>query len=235
MNINTHPTPASIRGDDSATSLAEEICKKIRERILTWEIASNQVLVEGTLAREFNVSKTPVREALNQLRHEGLLNGLPRVGYQVTPITIEDIKQVFELRVLLEGAAAVLATQRATDDELLAVLEEDRARAKELRENGADHVSYLMFHDSFHLGIARLCGNERLAKFISQLLRDGTRIRSSDPRMGVHSLAEEQQTNARLVNVMLTRDSEAARTEMQEHILAGEKRVFSRLGGNITL
>jgi len=235
MNTSKDVAWTATRGQTGTSTLAEGIHERIRERILTWQFLANQVLVEGDLALEFNVSRTPVREALLRLRYEGLIDVLPRVGYQVTPITVEDVEEVFDLRLLLEGEAAALATDRGTDDELRSLADNDRATARELRKTSPDQRAYTQFHDSFHLEIARLAKNGRLAEFISALLRDGTRIRMTDPRMGIHGLEEEQQLNEQLVNVMLARDPEAARSEMQGHILAGKRRVFSRLGETIVV
>jgi len=78
-------------GASERLSLADRIFRSIRNKIITWQISSDQVLVEARLAEEYNVSKTPVREALALLSQEGLVEVIPRVGYRVTPISVQDV------------------------------------------------------------------------------------------------------------------------------------------------
>ena len=87
-------------------SLRNRIVDALREEILTNRLKPGTVLLERECASRFGVSKTPVREALSLLVHEGLVELLPRKGYLVSSITVRDAQDDFELRVILEGAAA---------------------------------------------------------------------------------------------------------------------------------
>ncbi len=93
-----------------ATSLYEEI----REAILTGRFAPGQVLSENALATEFGKSRTPVREALHRLEIEALVERVPR-GVRVRTSSPEEILDIYDVRITLEGAAAKAAAERATE------------------------------------------------------------------------------------------------------------------------
>ena len=90
----------------------------LKREILTCEIAPGTSLFEGQLAERLQVSKTPIRDALGMLVHEGFVQVQPRQGYRVSDITLGDVQEVFQMRMLLEPAAAELAAERANADQL---------------------------------------------------------------------------------------------------------------------
>ena len=216
-------------GASERLSLADRIFRSIRNKIITWQISSDQVLVEARLAEEYNVSKTPVREALALLSQEGLVEVIPRVGYRVTPISVQDVYEIFDLRVVLEGEAVAIAVQRASEAELEAVQESDQAWARELNQEDLSPEEYLHFHDAFHLHIAELSGNSRLADFIARLLRDSARLRMRDPLMSAQGLTEEQEDSRRIVHALVIRDSAEAKRLMQEHIVESKERILRQI------
>jgi GntR family transcriptional regulator, rspAB operon transcriptional repressor len=210
-------------------SLADTLYQTIRDQIITWAIHPNEILVETRLADEYEVSKTPVREALALLSQDGLVEVIPRVGYRVTPISMQDVHEVFDLRVLLEGEAAGLAAQRASEAELAAVKSTHDAWARRLLEDDVSPEEYLRFHDAFHLRIAELSGNGRLAAFIARLLREGTRLRMGDPLMSIRGLTEEQQDSERIVRALVRRDAKTARKLLEDHVSGSKERVLTQI------
>ena len=96
-------------------SLAEQVYMRLRTEILHCQLPPGTELSEAELAARFEMSKTPVREALVTLRQEGLVLTFPRRGYQVAPITFGDMNELFDLRIMLEAGAVELACQRITD------------------------------------------------------------------------------------------------------------------------
>ncbi len=119
------------------------VITEMRRRIIAGEIQPGANLSELALADEFSVSRTPVREALKQLQTEGLVEIRPRVGTFVTTPSRREITELFEMKELLEGAAARLLAQRGRVQEVdqleenlrqadLAVARDDRDRYAEL-------------------------------------------------------------------------------------------------------
>lgn len=209
--------------------LSEQIVGVLRDRIITWEIEPDDLLVEARLAEEFGVSRTPVREALAMLSREGFVEGIPRVGYRVTSISIQDVHQIFDLRILLEGESARLAAQHASETEVHVLRVAHKEWIDALQDTSVKAVEYLRFHDSFHQGIAELSGNERLARFVAVLLREGTRVRMSDPLMRTDGLADESRSYKEISDALLAHDAETASRLMREHILQSKERILMRL------
>src|ERR1700733_8084427 len=99
-------------------SLSDRVYGEIKRDILSGAFGPRTHLREGELARRFSVSKTPVREALGRLVHEGLLEVFPRVGYAVAECSVADAQSILEYRAIIECAAVELAARYITDAEL---------------------------------------------------------------------------------------------------------------------
>lgn len=97
----------------TASSLTEQAYLALREKVITCELAPAADVKEAELAAMLEMSKTPVREAMGRLCLEGLMQAFPRRGYRVTPVTVKDMNNLFELRAILEGSAAGLAAKNA--------------------------------------------------------------------------------------------------------------------------
>jgi len=140
----------------------------LRRDILSCQIGPGQDLSEGELATRFKMSKTPVREALSKLRSEGLVKSFPRRGYQVAPVTFQDMNELFEVRNMLEGRAAELASQRITAEAVhqlsnLAEIMYDPSEALSIRR-------FVQANRDFHEIIASFCGNVRLQSMVMQVI-----------------------------------------------------------------
>src|SRR5579885_2668705 len=93
----------------------ERIYKLVKARAIAFAFRPGERLNEVALAREFNVSRTPLREALNRLVAEEFLTWQPRRGYVVRKLDSKEVFDLYELRAALEVTAAKLACERATD------------------------------------------------------------------------------------------------------------------------
>ena len=91
--------------DHDRTTLQFKVTRKLRELILKGEFKMGERLMQEEWAKKLGVSRMPLREALRQLEIEGLVRIEPRRGAVVTPISIEDIEEIYPLRALLEGEA----------------------------------------------------------------------------------------------------------------------------------
>ena len=88
------------------TSLAGQVYEAIKKDIISCALRPGQQIAQQQLAERYGAGITPVREALPKLTREGLVLTIPRFGYLVTTITISDVAEIFELRAILESAAA---------------------------------------------------------------------------------------------------------------------------------
>ena len=212
-----------------AGSLARRAYEALKQDILTCELAPGAQIFEGELAARYGTSKTPVREALNLLGQEGLVEVLPRRGYLVAPVTLRDVQEVFQLRLLLETAAAELAAEHITEEGLRQL----RALVA-VRYTYRDRASYSRFlraNRAFHIAVAEASGNQRLAAFVGKLLEDMERILhlGLDLRDSAEEMAAE---HAELVDALLRGDGALARHVVTDQLQTSRKRVLEALVGS---
>ncbi|MDQ6524927.1 GntR family transcriptional regulator [Nocardioides sp. LHD-245] len=142
-----------------ALSLTEEAHRRIRTDIIEGRIRPNVHLVANDLAQQLQISRTPIREALQLLANEGLVVATKR-GFVVREHSAEEIRLIYEVRAALEEMAARLAALRATDEHITA-LEKLGAHTKAAAESPRDVIVDL--NDAFHEAIMIAAGNPRLA------------------------------------------------------------------------
>jgi DNA-binding GntR family transcriptional regulator len=164
-------------------TLTERVYSTIKEAILDLKLEPGSPLVEDELARQLGTSKTPVRDALFTLERDGLVTKIPYKGAYVSEVSLKDATEIFELRAVLEGLAARLATGRfgsadfAEADRLL-----DAADAA--RERG-DRGTASQLGAQFHWLILQRADNRRLRPILAKLEEELRRLRRlSDLRQG---------------------------------------------------
>ena len=185
-----------------------------------------QVVSERELARKYEVSKTPMREALSQACHQGLVLRLPGRGYLVAPITIKDIRALFDLRLILETVAVERAAQQPSSA-LIVGLREMSAVKYELDEPES-HIYFLETNRAFHLTLAEAAGNPRLLALMSDLFDElerlfhlGLRLRDSSEEM--------RREHQALVAALENGDQVAARQAITEQILSSRERILEAI------
>ena len=115
--MNTVPGPSSEHG-----SLAEQAYRLLEEQLVTLKLEPGELVAEKDLMDKSGIGRTPVREAIQKLSAEGLLQVLPRKGLMVTPLRRSDLGQIIEARRVMERLLVVKATERATPDQRQAIL-----------------------------------------------------------------------------------------------------------------
>ncbi|HLH25177.1 MAG TPA: GntR family transcriptional regulator [Chloroflexota bacterium] len=210
----------------AAGSLARRAYEALKQDILTCTLAPGAQIFEAELAARYGTSKTPVREALNLLRQEGLVQVLPRRGYLVAPVTLRDVQEVFQLRLLLETAAAELAAEHITEDGLCQL--KALVGVRYTYRDRASYARFLRANREFHVAVAEASGNRRLAAFVAKLLEDMERILhlGLDLRDSAEEMAAEHQE---LVDALLKGDAELARRVVTEQLQNSRKRVLEAL------
>src|SRR5262245_25822128 len=195
--------------------LTDRAYERIRHDIIVCAISPGAEISETQLCSQYKLGKAPVRMALNRLAHDGLVRAIPRRGYMVNLVTVKDIHDIFELRLMLEPAAARMAAGRV-DTQKLQALDEVCRSGYEPR----DHKSTSRFLDAnkaFHVAIARATGNARLAGAIEHLLDDMTRLLHLG--LGLRNRSQEVHQEHRALTKALARgDGETAERICREQI-----------------
>lgn len=155
-------------------NLADKAYELLKEEIITCVLQPGQQIAQTQLAEKYQVGTTPVREALQRLVHEGLVQAVPRSGYVVSHITLSDVRELFELRNVLESAAVRMACARASEQQLAWLA--DHASFSYKYSDHADYVRFLARNHEFHCAIAAMSGNQRLTDTLSRVLAELNRV-----------------------------------------------------------
>jgi DNA-binding GntR family transcriptional regulator len=204
------------------------VIAEMRRRIITGEIAAQVNLSELALAEEFGVSRTPVREALKQLQTEGLVEIRPRVGTFVTSPSRREITELFEMKELLEGAAARFLAQRGRVPELeqlMANLDEaDRAVARD------DRPRYAQLVEEFHDLLIRGADNTKLEAHYRMLMNQLAYSRLVTTSLSQPGRAlQSDREHHRVLELVIAKDGDSAERVMREHVRASRQALLAGL------
>ena len=206
--------------------LRDVVFNTLRQAIITGEFAPGERLMEISLANRLGVSRTPVREAIRKLELEGLVIMIPRKGAQVARITEKNLRDVIEIRTVLEEFAAVLACERIDQSGLhdLRQAYEDFIRSV---ENG-DILDIVDKDETFHDTIFRATNNDRLISIINNLREQFYRYRMEyvkDIRQRSNLVEEHRE----LLDAISSRDSIKAKELMKTHLLNQQQEVINNI------
>lgn len=210
------------------TSLTDQAADTLRQDILACRLFPGATLSEGGLAERLTLGKSPVRAALARLADEGLVAAVPRRGWVVSTVTIRDIHEVFELRLLLEPEAARRAAGHA-DAPALARLDAVCGVGYQ-PEDSQSALKFLAANRAFHVAIAELSGNARLARQIGRLLDESTRmlVLGLGRRDRTGEMAHEHRA---LIEALAAGDADGAARIATQQIAASRDMVFTALTG----
>lgn len=147
---------------------SDYVYHQLRNQIITKKLRAGQRLPEITLAKQLEVSRTPVREALRRLANEGMVQLIPNGGARLLAPTKEEIAGTYEVRDYLERLAVKKAASRITPLQICRLEEQIEMEEKSFEER--DLESYLEVNNSFHRIIAEASGNIVLADYIDNVL-----------------------------------------------------------------
>ena len=223
-HVSLRPEVPSTRETDGRRlrhrTMAEYALEQLREAIIMGELQPGTPLRLDELARSLGMSISPIREAVRQLEALGLAKHVPHQGARVVPFDIDDLRDLFEVRLALESLAVRRAAMRITADELaeargqLAALDEARA--------AKDVIAAMRAHTDFHFAIYDACG----APWLLQMIRPAW-DRTERFRPALFSASGELQDRHRAIDERLadavgSADPDRAATTLFEHLeLAG--------------
>lgn len=195
-------------------SLSDAVYAEVKRGILTGALEPAERLQEGGLAKRYSVSKTPVREALNRLVHEGLLDVFPRVGYVVTECSVADAQSILDFRAILERAAIGLAVRYVTDSELARL--ETLANLDVRPRERPTYEEFFSQNRRFHLLIATASRNPELASAIEGLFDRVDRLLHYRLDIGDEEslLDEMRDEHVAVVSALRSKDPDAAQSAL---------------------
>jgi len=216
-------TRAAAGRKPAAPPLWSHIYEETRRRILTCALLPGSLVSENGLAAEFGSSPTPVRDALGRLRQEGLVTRGEGRGYRVAPLTLADVRELAELRFMIESGIVRLAIQRATPADTQRLRELGRAPEGE----AISGPELIQRNRIFHLALARASRNARAEVALTRVLDDSERLF----HIGIRALPSDEmaQMHLSLIDAIDHREVETAVTICEHEAFDTSKRVLQQL------
>jgi DNA-binding GntR family transcriptional regulator len=172
--------PRPLRPDRGplTLSLAEQIAAQLSERIVSGAYAPGQRVMEQAIADEFVVSRGPVREALRLLEKDGLVTILPRRGAQITDLSIDEVREVFDIRAMLNGLRDRLIAEDPQRMKILPALEDEVAKLARFARDPGPGEAYVDTVARIDRLLSQALTNRRLKSVLDSLLLQTLRYRS---------------------------------------------------------
>ena len=182
-------------------SKATAVYDLLKQDVIRLRFRRDEIINEKALAERYQVSKTPVREALSVLVQEGYLKKIPRVGYLLREVTVEDYRKLIYLRFTLEKGVVLRIIRSCTEEEILSL--RDYCKEERISYQDFGGVNY-----DFHMAMARLTGNEYLAEEVRRIFQRTIRAPSVNLYQEVRE--EPHRYHLQLIDAMRDRDVETA-------------------------
>lgn len=209
-------------------SLADKAYEAIRQTILRCDLVPGEQVSESQLSETYGFGRAAVRAALVRLCHERLLKAIPRHGYMVASITFKHVRDLFGVRQIVEPAAARLAAIRA-NDQIVNYLEELNQECA--RTAGHDDPAPLRdANKRFHVGVAQVADNERLAEMTRVVMDEMDRVLYLPQLVNVWDRIDATfEEHRRLIEAIRAHDATAAEQAAIDHIVLNKHFVIDGL------
>ncbi|GLW59191.1 GntR family transcriptional regulator [Kitasatospora phosalacinea] len=195
--------------------LRDQVAHALRAALISGELRPGVVYSAPTLAADFGVSATPVREAMLDLAREGLVEAVRNKGFRVTELSDRDLDEFTEIRALIEIPTVGQVARTATAEQLEALRPQAEAIVAAARKH--DLIGYLEADRQFHLDLLALAGNARLVETVGDL-RKRSRLYGLNRLDQQGELVTSAEEHLELLDVLLTGDAEAAQACMTRHL-----------------
>lgn len=219
--------PLPPLSNDLTSTLTERVYSSLKEAILSLKVRPRDYLIIGEVAKHYNISRTPVREAIILLEQEGWVENEGRRGARVTVPSVQQVMEIIEMQAVLESYVVRQATPKVTDLDILhlgdILTEAEKALAQGSLDLSADLGN--QFHDTLAIKV----GNQRIAAQIIQLREHMARVRpliwSVDQAPGQESARQHRQ----ILQAITDRDPMTAESLMMKHTLWFEAELAAAL------
>lgn len=213
----------------------EFVYQQILNDIQQGNLRPGAKLTTESLAQRYDVSRTPVREALVRLERDGFVAATANAGYEIRTLTLEELCELYEIREELEGLAVMKLTQRGASPELIAELR----KCCEQRRSTADFDTAEAGERKLHMLICESCGSEMIRKLVNNYLIlstvfNVTRFFFHDGETKITVRRNIHDEHARIVDAIEAGNSRLAGKLLKDHIAQARKMIQKLIGKNET-
>ncbi len=216
----------SIHKCDREETLSDSVHQQLKTDITHWKYRPGDRLKEKSIAERFGVSRTPIREALRRLEQENLLVHAPQHGYSTRALDLEELNELYQVRIALEELGAALAAQSGLDGNARSILEDLckfwREPEADIFESGDPNMVYV--DESFHERLA-LAGGNRYLHGSLKALNERIRIIRITDFGSAERIEVTYKQHQEILKAVMEGDVGKARLRMREHIVESQSHV----------
>lgn len=209
-------TNGVVPGSNTAVAVEE-----LRKLIFAGDLGAGTDHLESELAARLGMSRTPVREALLRLEAQGLVEVRPRKGVRITPLSPQDMADIYDILTELESLAAANAARRAPAESELATMA-DAIKEMDIALQRNDRESWAIADDTFHSELVRLGGNDRVA-LITEMMADQVRRARLFTLHMRPAPTRSNEDHSRVLAAIRAGDAETARRIHRDHRIAAKR------------
>lgn len=209
-------------------TLSEQVFNEIKDAIIAGELEQGSKITEDGLAKQYGISRGPLREAIRRLEAIRLLVRIPHAGMRVVTLTTVMMEEIYTVREALEGMSARLATERMSDEDIASLSDLLNKHQDSIDKSEGKKYFQSEGNLDFHYRIAKASHNQWLIDLLSselyQLLRMGRQRSGQTPERPSKAIQEHR----RIVEAIEMRDAELAELLMRRHI-SGSWKIVKQL------
>jgi DNA-binding GntR family transcriptional regulator len=205
-------------------NMSDAVAIALRNMIVDGRLPAGERINEVQLSQQLGVSRTPLREALARLAQEGALRHVPRIGYFVRALTLEEFEQIYPIRQLLDPEALRLAGLPSRDR---------IARLREINDKiqiARDADTIIDLDNDWHLALVADCPNKVLIDLIQQFIQRTRRYEIALMRERSNAV-QTTEDHGRILHALRNGDLEAACAELKQNMLSGRAPIVEWLTG----
>ena len=211
-------------------SLRQQVYQALKQIILKGDLASGERVIETKLAEQLEVSRTPIREAIGQLKREQLIVSKPNGGFRVATLSAEDAGQLYDCRIALEqlsvkGACEQISSKQLKQLEKYVLLAE---KLVESPSSQADPLKFLEIDYRFHHLIAESSGNQWLLTLLEQVF-DKMRLLRVQTTKHNPQVLEIRLEHREVYQAIASKNLDLAQSTVKQHLIASKARVVREL------
>ena len=200
---------------------------RIKDALHHADLTPGEALSEMRLSKILGISRTPIREALQQLAQEGLVQIIPGQAVTVASPSLPDVLNAVHMRALLEPELARLVANAASDEQRDQLL--NMVAGMETAIANDDYVEWSRANNTYHDVMTAACPNQLLAEVVLQMYHRVHHLANVDSQTNPQRLAECTAEHRRIVEAIASRDETEAEQAMKDHITALRNSLFLRL------
>jgi len=208
-----------------ARVLTDWVTETLRLAILKGHFAPGEKIDQELVAHELDVSRTPIREALKVLDSEGFVEIRPHRGAFITDMTEEDVRNVYEVRALIEAELVRRVTPRMP----ASVLEELDERLEKIGRNPEDRERHVEVDIGFHNELTEHAQNELFEEILESLTNRIMRVRRFAQLQPQYHMIESHREHRAVLEAMQAQDAEKAAALMKEHLVNSADRICAAM------